>query len=166
MLYSLIIHRIAHTIPYIFAALEEIFDSADVTKDGKISLAEYIGLCDNYGIEVSDEDLKHFESMEDKDGLVSKSDFMIYVKKSHMFTQFETVDTTSDVHWNTMVEKAWTLFDKNGDGKLSQLEFRWMTSKEVLTDHQIGIMFAKCDTDGDGTLDFQEFRRMILRNRS
>ena len=146
-------------------ALEEIFESADISNDGKISLPEYLRLCDNYGIEVADEDLAQFESMEDTEGQVSKSDFILYVKKSKLLEQFETVDTSSDVHWNTMVERAWTLFDKNGDGKLSQLEFRWMTSKAVLTDDQIQVMFTKCDTDGDGLLDFDEFRRMILRNR-
>ena len=114
---------------------------------------------------VSDDDLAHFETMEDSEGLVSKSDLIVYVKKSNMFSQFDNVDTNSDVHWNTMVEKAWKLFDKNGDGKLTQLEFRWMTNKEILTDRQIALMFSKCDTDGDGVLDFEEFRKMILRNR-
>ena len=45
------------------------------------------------------------------------------------------------------------------------LMFRWMTDRKVLTDHQIDMMFSICDSDGDGVLDFQEFRRMILRNR-
>ena len=128
-------------------------------------MPEYLRLCDNYGIRVSDEDLIEFESMEDSEGLVSKSDFISYVKNSNLLSQFDNVDTSSDVHWNTMVEKAWKLFDKNGDGKLTQLEFRWMTRKEVLTDKQIELMFSKCDTDGDGVLDFDEFRLLILRNR-
>ena len=104
--------------------------------------------------------------MADSKGDVAKSDFILYVKQTNMFSQFDNVDTGSDVHWNMKVEQAWRLFDKNGDGKLTQMEFRWMTNKKILTDQQIGLMFSKCDTDGDGTLDFEEFRRMIQRNRS
>ena len=146
-------------------ALTEIFESADISNDGKISLPEYLRICDNYGILLTDDDLASFESLEDSEGLVSKSDFIAYIKNSNLLGQFDNVDTSSDVHWNTMVEKAWQLFDKNGDGKLTQMEFRWMTRREVLTDSQIKLMFSKCDTDGDGVLDFDEFRRMILRNR-
>ena len=147
------------------AALSEIFDKADISNDGKISISEYLLLCNNYGIEVTDEDLAHFESAGDSTGVVAKSDFILYMKSDHLFSQFENVDTGSDVHWNMKVEKAWNLFDKNGDGKRTQMEFRWMTDKKVLIDHQIDMMFSKCDSDGDGVLDFQEFRRMILRNR-
>ena len=114
---------------------------------------------------MTDEDLAHFESVGDSTGVVAKSDFILYMKSDHLFSQFENVDTGSDVHWNMKVEKAWNLFDKNGDGKLTQMEFRWMTDKKVLTDHQIDMMFSKCDSDGDGVLDFQEFRSMILRNK-
>jgi Ca2+-binding EF-hand superfamily protein len=63
------------------------------------------------------------------------------------------------------VEKAWKLFDKNGDGKLTKTEFRWMTDKKILTDRQIDLMFSKCDSNGDGVLDFDEFKDMIFRNR-
>ena len=148
-----------------FPAITEIFDKADISNDGKISISEYLLLCDNYGIEVSDDDIANVEAMADSTGVVSKNDFIAYVKNSNMFSQFENVDTGSDVHWNQKVEKAWKLFDKNGDGKLTKTEFRWMTDKKVLTDRQINLMFSKCDSNGDGVLDFEEFKDMIFRNR-
>ena len=95
----------------------------------------------------------------DSDGHVSKSNFILYMKKTKLFAN---VNPKTDVN---MMEKAWKLFDKNGDGKLTQMEFRWMTDKEILTDRQIRTMFSKCDADGDGALDFEEFRQMILKNR-
>ena len=152
-------------ISYVFSAITEIFEKADISKDGKISISEYLLLCDNYGIEVSDDDIANVEDMADASGVVSKNDFIAYVKNSNMFSQFENVDTGSEVHWNQKVEKAWNLFDKDGDGKVTKTEFRWMTDKKMLTNNKIKLMFSKCDVDGDGTLDFEEFKEMILRNR-
>ena len=37
------------------SALTAIFDEADVSNDGKISIQEYLTLCENYGIEVGTE---------------------------------------------------------------------------------------------------------------
>ena len=55
-----------------------------------------------------------------------------------MFSHFDTVDPESDHHWNqkvkqakppyslgAQIEKAWSIFDKNGDGKLTKQEFRY-----------------------------------------
>ena len=58
------------------------------------------------------------------------------------------------------------MFDRNGDGKLSMLEFRWMTDRKTLTNHNIKMMWSKCDLNKDGYLDFEEFREMILRARA
>ena len=145
--------------------MTEIFEKADTSNDGKITIEEYLQLCGNYGIEVSDEDLKDVEAIANANGGVTKTDFILYVKQANMFSMFDTVDPESDHHWNEKVKMAWKLFDKNGDGRLTQLEFRWMTDKKMLTNNKIKLMFSKCDVDGDGTLDFEEFKEMILRNR-
>ena len=114
---------------------------------------------------MSDDDIANVEDMADSSGVVSKNDFIAYVKNSNMFSQFENVDTGSEVHWNQKVEKAWNLFDKDGDGKVTKTEFRWMTDKKILSDRHLDLMFAKCDSNGDGVLDFEEFKDMIFRNR-
>ena len=41
-----------------------------------------------------------------------------------------------------------------------------MTDRKTLTNQNIKLMWSKCDTDGDGFLDFQEFKEMILRARA
>ena len=148
-----------------FSALTEIFEKADTSNDGKITIEEYLQLCGNYGIEVSEDDQKNVEAIADANGGVSKQDFILYIKQAGMFSLFDSVDPESDHHWNEKVKMAWKLFDKNGDGRLTQLEFRWMTDKKLLTNTKIKLMFSKCDIDGDGTLDFEEFKEMILRNR-
>ena len=46
------------------------FDKADITRDGTISIAEYLTLCKEYGIEVTDEDIKTVEELADTEGEV------------------------------------------------------------------------------------------------
>ena len=78
------------------------------------------------------------------------------------------------------------LFDKNFDGYIDKKEFRWMTSSDRFSKKTIDIVFAvgnwccifqptyfpykthtfqRCDLDGDGKLDYQEFKAMILRSK-
>ena len=40
-----------------------------------------------------------------------------------------------------------------------------MTDRGTLTNREIKMMWSKCDLDGDGYLDFEEFREMIMRSR-
>ena len=115
------------------------------------------------------------------------------------------------------MKKAWKIFDKNGDGKLTPQEFRykrkswiinhnhsqkddydenwdgeddddmmtmvllimtilmmmittltimmtmmticrWMTRQSMLSERQIDMVFQRFDTDGDGNLNFKEFK--------
>ena len=40
-----------------------------------------------------------------------------------------------------------------------------MTDRTTLTNREIKMMWSKCDLDGDGYLDFEEFKEMIMRSR-
>lgn len=151
----------------IHKALTDIFDKADIDKSGKLNVSEYLELCRNYNIEVTDEDLRSIELLaENNGGGLSKTDFILFVRQTNRVDQFDTVDPESDHHWNEKIKQAWKMFDRNGDGKLSQLEFRWMTDKKNLSDKSIQLMWSKCDLDKDGYLDFEEFQEMILRARA
>ena len=114
---------------------------------------------------MSDDDIASVEAMADSNGVVSKNNCIACIKRSNLFNQFDHVDTESYAHWNQTVKKAWELFDKNGDGKLTKREFRWMTDKKTINGHQIDLMFSKCDSNEDGVLDFEEFKEMLFRNR-
>ena len=54
----------------ICVALCDVFDKADVTRDGTISIAEYITLCQEYGIVLTEEDIKTVEELADSEGEV------------------------------------------------------------------------------------------------
>ena len=75
------------------------------------------------------------------------------------------------------------LFDKNFDGYIDKKEFKWMTTSDIISNKTINIVFdvnklilidvvrrlfyilylKRCDADGDGKLDYQEFKAMIFR---
>ena len=83
-------------------------------------------------------------------------------QNSNMFKQFDSVDPECDHHWEEKVSKklfklsdnlfiwllffkirkAWKIFDKNGDGKISKQEFRsWWSLMNHTFDHSIQNSF-------------------------
>ena len=54
----------------IFLALCEVFDRADITRDGTISIAEYMALCEEYGVCLDGDDVKQIQELADSDGEV------------------------------------------------------------------------------------------------
>ena len=48
------------------------FDRADITRDGTISIAEYMALCEEYGVLLDDDDVQAIQDLADSDGEVIK----------------------------------------------------------------------------------------------
>ena len=93
--------------------MTEIFDKADTSNTGKLTIPEYLELCRNYNIEVTEDDLETITSMaETNGGELSKNDFIIFVRQTNMYAHFDTVDPESDQHWENMIKHAWKMFDK------------------------------------------------------
>lgn len=59
--------------------------------------------------------------------------------------------------------EAFKLIDKDGIGALPAYEFRYLmsTSGEDIEEEEIDEMIKEADLDGDGTIDFDEFIRMM-----
>ena len=68
-----------------FAALCEVFDRADITRDGTISIAEYMALCEEYGVYLDDEDIEAIQDLADKDGEGSLGEKFIYITFRYIF---------------------------------------------------------------------------------
>ena len=49
----------------------ELFEKADATGDGTISIDEYMLMCETYGIELAEEHIDEFRAIADADGEVS-----------------------------------------------------------------------------------------------
>lgn len=65
-----------------------------------------------------------------------------------------------DVCW-----AAFRVFDRNGDGKISQKELQDVLSSGGIEDAMgtkaIAEVLKDCDTNGDGEIDFEEFMTMM-----
>ena len=61
-----------HTQSYFPVALCELFDKADTGGDGTISLEEYMVMCDEYGIELTEEHLKEVRGISNENGEVKR----------------------------------------------------------------------------------------------
>ena len=105
------------------------FDKADITRDGTISIAEYMALCEEYGVELTEEDIVAVKEIADDDGevflldyeiiiltsfdiQVHKSDFIAHIKNMNMLKDFEMVDPESEFHWKKKADLAFRCVQK------------------------------------------------------
>lgn len=142
----------------------QVFELIDSSGDGKISPSELgtvlSGLA-GYSKKVSlDEALVMVQEMDiDGDGLVDLDEFMCAVTSS---SRAVSEDDEEDC-----LRDAFSIYDTNGDGRISAEELR-----RVLVGLGIGScsvkdcrsMIGGFDRDGDGYVDFEEFRSMMKLN--
>jgi len=148
-----------------YDALVDIFQEADTSNDGKISVEEYMAILDLYRIEISDDEILEVAQMADSNGEIGRDEFLRYIQKSDMYRQFDAHDVTTDKYWKKKIDLAFDLFDRNQDGKLTRKEFEWMTDTKRLKPWQINLLFQRCDLDGDGMLDKEEFARLMYNHK-
>ena len=46
------------------------FDKADITRDGTISIAEYMALCEEFGVRLNENDIEAVKNITDEEGEV------------------------------------------------------------------------------------------------
>jgi len=142
-----------------------IFEKADNDGGGTISLQEYTDCCEEFGVDVTEDDIELFKKLAGDDGEVHKNDFIRHLKSSGVFGSTSNIDPDSELHWIKKVDMAFKLFDKNKDGLISRKEFGWMIHSDKVNKKQIENMFRRCDLNGDGKLDYNEFKTMIFKNK-
>ncbi|KAL0581448.1 translation elongation factor EF1B gamma [Marasmius crinis-equi] len=62
------------------------------------------------------------------------------------------------------IKQAFKVFDKDGSGSISAAELRHVMESlgERLSDAEIDAMMKEADVDGDGTISYNEFVKMML----
>ena len=60
---------------------------------------------------------------------------------------------------------AFAVFDKDGSGSISRNELKTLMKNlgQSLSDAELDAMMDEVDTDGNGEIDFQEFKQMMVR---
>lgn len=148
-------------------AIEDLFDRADKNGNGRISVAEYVNIFNEHGIEISQEEVEKVSQLANDDGEVTKDEFVSYARNSDFFkSQLDKNDGDSMASKREAVakaERAFKLFDKDNDGFITKDEFQKISKK--LSREQIEAVFSKFDKDGDGVLSFEEFRKMLNKEK-
>ncbi|XP_031130020.1 calmodulin-like protein 3 [Ipomoea triloba] len=138
--------------------LSRVFEMFDRNGDGHITKAELSDSLENMGIYIPDADLVAMIEKIDinGDGRVDIDEFgALY--QSIMDERDEEED----------MREAFNVFDINGDGFISVEELKSVLSslglKQGRSLEDCKKMIVKVDTDGDGMVDFAEFKQMMRR---
>ncbi|KAL0910002.1 hypothetical protein M5K25_020923 [Dendrobium thyrsiflorum] len=140
--------------------LKRVFQMFDRNGDGSITKKELSDSLSNLGIGIPDSEL---QSMIDKidangDGCIDIDEFgALY--KSIMDERSGDQDEEEDMR------EAFNVFDQNGDGFITVEELRSVLGslglKQGRTMEDCRRMIRKVDLDGDGMVDFKEFKQMM-----
>mmetsp|Transcript_3923 Transcript_3923/g.10908 ORF Transcript_3923/g.10908 Transcript_3923/m.10908 type:complete len:507 (+) Transcript_3923:86-1606(+) len=137
-------------------ALRETFTALDSNGDGLLTPAEMKHGLEKAGLKEIPPDLQQI--MEDVDadgsGVIDYTEFLAATLDKRAYL-------AEDVCWS-----AFSLFDKNGDGKISQEELKSVLENDEVKEAAGGEkaildLMKEIDGNGDGVIDFDEFMQMM-----
>merc|ERR1712070_409370 len=75
------------------------------------------------------------------------------------YQEFKSLMTVKIQNDNDYLTQAFKIFDRNGDGKISQVELRYvvMNLEAPPSDEKLDMMIKQVDANGDGYLSYVEF---------
>jgi len=131
---------------------KEAFDMFDSNKSGKITAEEIYNVMRNMGNELPLEEIKGMIAELDSDGS-GEIDFEEFI------TFMQMTQTQEELTEEEEVIRAFQTFDKDGNGKLSLDEFKFILCSlgDKFTEQECLEIFKEVDSDGDGNLDYREF---------
>ncbi|KAL6573128.1 hypothetical protein OROHE_002604 [Orobanche hederae] len=135
--------------------VEEIFRKFDSNGDGKISLTELGSILGSLGSATSADGVARImsEMDSDGDGFIDLNDFKVFYR---------------DTGGNKELKEAFDVYDMDKNGKISAIELhtvlKSLGDKRSLNDCR--KMIRSVDDDGDECVSFEEFKKMMTRNRN
>ncbi|CAD8180467.1 unnamed protein product [Paramecium octaurelia] len=134
------------------------FSAIDKNGDGKLSKEELIQCyMDLYQDEIKCNYIvnKIFKYSDvDRSGTIEYTEFIVaYSELSNLMAQEK-------------LEKAFKLFDKDGNGTISKQELQEIFGGLALQENQWENVFSELDTNGDGMVTFQEFTQLLMKDNN
>lgn len=135
--------------------LEQVFKKFDANGDGKISSSELGNIMSSLGQEVTNEELETMikEVDADGDGSIDLDEFI----------ELNTKGVDSDEIMQSLKE-AFSVYDIDGNGNITAEELHKVM--QSLGDNcsiaECRRMISGVDSDGDGTINFEEFKVMMM----
>ncbi|XP_010269089.1 PREDICTED: probable calcium-binding protein CML44 [Nelumbo nucifera] len=141
--------------------LHRIFKKLDQNDDGYVSLGELSWLLDKVGIRTGPDELESIVGRERLD----LQEFIFFYEQISRPDGAEPAAGFEGDEERDLVE-AFKVFDLNKDGFISCEELQKVLSSLGLWEERSGCscrsMISEFDTNSDGLLDFEEFKRMML----
>lgn len=132
--------------------LQKVFNQFDADGDGKISPAELSGVLSATGSASSPADVRRaMEDIDsDKDGFISRAEFASFCRSGSSSSEAEIRD-------------AFDLYDRDKDGLISAEELHLVLNRlnARCSREDCARMIKSVDKDGDGSVNFEEFKTMI-----
>ena len=134
--------------------VEKVFNRFDANGDGKISPPELGSVVRALDSGVSDEEvLVMIQEMDaDRDGVVDLQEFAQFHRAGGVPSKGEAD-----------LKDAFDLYDVDGNGLISSKELHQLMEKlgERCSVHDCSRMIGPVDSDGDGYVNFEEFKKMM-----
>lgn len=133
--------------------IREVFSALDLDGDGKLSQDELlVGYSKLYGAGAEAAVARIMREVDtDNSGFIDYTEFARVTVNTRKLVTQEILRTTFEV------------FDRDGSGKISASELREVLGGGRRTNEEMWQQVVKeADTNGDGEIDFEEFRNMIL----
>ncbi|KAI4300893.1 hypothetical protein L6164_034220 [Bauhinia variegata] len=136
--------------------IQRVFHLFDKNGDGRITKKELSDSLENLGICISEPDLIQMIERIDVNGDG-------YVDINEFGALYQTIMDEKDEEED--MREAFNVFDQNGDGFITEEELSSVLSSLGLqhgkTIEDCKKMIKKVDKDGDGMVDFKEFKQMM-----
>lgn len=136
--------------------LRRVFQMFDRNGDGKITKKELSDSLKNLGIYISDNELVQMIEKIDINGDG-------YVDIDEFGSLYQTIMDERDEEED--MREAFNVFDQNGDGYITVEELRSVLVslglKQGRTVEDCKLMIKKVDVDGDGMVNYNEFKQMM-----
>ncbi|KAL7160812.1 hypothetical protein ACSBR2_041455 [Camellia fascicularis] len=140
--------------------VKKVFNRFDANGDGKISATELVSVMKALQPNISEDEVKQMmeELDTDLDGFISLEEFASFCKGGG-----DTAGSAGDDGGMVGLKDAFELYDQDKNGVISAVELHQILQQlgEKCSVQDCGRMIQSVDSDGDGFVNFEEFKKMM-----